>query len=344
MRTIIYFKNINTIGGVESWLYYLSKLYDCDFYYKEGDPTQIERLAKNIRVRKYKNDEKLVCDRFIVNYNPDIIDNVDAKEYIMMIHCDYSHVSFKPITNPKFTKYIGVSQYVCDVFTSITGIPCECMYNPVVLDPIKVDKKEGIHVISATRLTSEKGMSRIENLSRLLDNAGVKYMWDVYTNKNITFRSPNITVKPPKLDLSKEIAESTWLVQLSDAEAFCYSVVESLILGTKVIVTDLPVYKELGIDLSYAVICDLNMTNVDIDRISAGYGKFKYTPPKSDWGKYLSKEKKYDKDKLVDVKLLVSNFNDVYEKRHFEKSGVVYSTPEWRASCLEAKGYVSICE
>ena len=344
MRTIIYFKNINAIGGVESWLYYLSKLYDFDFYYKEGDPTQIERLAKNIRVRKYKNNEKLVCDRFIVNYNPDIIDNVEAKEYIMMVHCDYSHVSFKPITNPKFTKYIGVSQYVCDVFTSMTNIPCECMYNPVVLDKVKVDKKDGIHLISATRLSSEKGMSRIEQLSRLLDNAGVEYTWDVYTNHNIAFRSPNVTIRKPKLDLSKEIAESTWLVQLSDTEAFCYSVVESLVLGTKVIVTNLPVFKELGIDDKYGVICELNMSNVDIDRIKEGYDKFKYTPPKSDWSKYLSKEKKYDPDKIVDVKLLISNFTDVYEKRHFEKSDVVYSTVQWRASYLEAKGYVDICK
>lgn len=344
MKTIIYFKNINAIGGVESWLYYLSKLYDFDFYYKEGDPTQIERLAKNIRVRKYKNNEKLICDRFIINYNPDILDNVDAKEYIMMIHCDYNYVSFKPIINPKFTKYIGVSKHVCDVFTNITGIPCECMYNPVVLDSVNVKKKEGVNLISATRLSSEKGTWRIEKLSRLLDNAGIDYTWDVYTNRNITFKSPNITVRKPKLDLSKEIAESTWLVQLSDAEAFCYSVVESLVLGTKVIVTDLPVFKELNIDLDYGIICDLNMNNVDIDRICTGYDEFEYIPPKSDWSKYLSKNKKYDSNELIDVKLLVNNFNDIYEKKHFDKSGIVYSTPKWRASYLEAKGYVSICE
>lgn len=344
MRTIIYFKNINAIGGVESWLYYLSKLYDFDFYYKEGDPTQIERLAKNIRVRKYKNNEKLVCDRFIINYNPDILDNVDAKEYIMMIHCDYNYVSFEPIIHPKFTKYIGVSKYVCNVFTSITGIPCECMYNPVALDLVNVSKKEGINLISATRLTSEKGSWRIEKLSSMLDAAGVDYKWYVYTNRIVTFGSRNVIVKEPKLDLSKEIAESTWLVQLSDTEAFCYSVVESLILGTKVIATDLPVYKELGIDDAYAVLCDLDMKNVDIDRIKNDYDKFRYIPPKSDWGKYLIKDKKYDCNKEVDVKLCIGNFNDIYEKKHFDKSGVIYSTSQWRASYLEAKGYVDICE
>ena len=84
MRNIMYFKNVNSIGGVETFVYTLSKKYNFEFYYKEGDPIQIERLAKNIKVRKYKG-EKLVCDKFLVNYNPDIIDNVEAKEYIMMI-------------------------------------------------------------------------------------------------------------------------------------------------------------------------------------------------------------------------------------------------------------------
>ena len=142
----------------------------------------------------------------------------------------------------------------------------------------------------------------------------------------------------------KEIAESTFLVQLSSTEAFCYSVVESLVLGTKVIATKLPVYEELGIDDKYGILCELDMNSIDIDKIKEKYDEFKYTPPKSNWGEYLSKNKKYDCNRIVNVRLCIGNFTDVYEKRHFEKSGVMYETVEWRASYLESKGYVEICD
>ena len=52
-NNVFYFHKINPIGGVESFFYYLSCIYkDMVVFYKEADPIQIERLAKNIEVHK----------------------------------------------------------------------------------------------------------------------------------------------------------------------------------------------------------------------------------------------------------------------------------------------------
>jgi glycosyltransferase involved in cell wall biosynthesis len=334
-KVIVYFKLLNSIGGVESWLYYLSKKFEFEFYYKDGDPIQVQRLAKNIKVKKYTG-EKLVCDTFIVNYNPDIIDNVEAKEYIMMIHCDYSAVKFNPITHPKFTKYIGVSQYVCDVFTKLTGIPSELCYNPVYLDKPKVEKDGKLHLVSATRLSSEKGGWRIDKLSSILDKSGIDYDWTIYTNKKPRFNSPHIILKDPKLDLTEEFAKASYVVQLSDAEAFCLSVVEALTLGTPVIVTDLPVYKEIGLNKKNSITIPLLFNSFDIEELYER--KFVYSPPQDNWEKYLPTEKTYDPNKIVNTKV-IKRYTDIDLGKKFIKEDIVPMSM-YRASYLESKGLV----
>ena len=106
MKNVFYFKDINSVGGVESWFWYLSKLYkNMVVYYRQANEEQIKRLAQNIEVHKYKDGEIIECENFFCCYNPDIIDNVKAKTYFHIIHCDYKQVGFSPILNSKFNKY-----------------------------------------------------------------------------------------------------------------------------------------------------------------------------------------------------------------------------------------------
>ena len=153
MENVFYFKNINSIGGCESFFYYLAKKYDFTLYYKEGNPEQIKRLARLVKVRKYK--EPIKCDKFFCNYGFDI--EVEANEKYHIVHCDYKQVWFSPIQYEGF-KYIGVSQLACNSFKELTGKEAELSYNPIVLDvPCEMKKREGkLKLISATRLTGEK--------------------------------------------------------------------------------------------------------------------------------------------------------------------------------------------
>lgn len=154
-KNIFYFANINSIGGVETFFYYLAKKYsdiaDITVFYRNGEYSQIKRLQKLVRVKKF-NNEKIKCKKLFINYTHDIIDYVDAEEYIEIIHGDLKALNKAPRLHPKVTKYIGVSQKVCDSFKELTGKDIELCYNPISIDkPQKV-----LRLISATRLTKEK--------------------------------------------------------------------------------------------------------------------------------------------------------------------------------------------
>ena len=341
MKIVFYMYKLSAIGGVESFFYYLAKKYkNFMVYYSEGNVEQVKRLAKLVEVRKYTKPIK--CDIFFSNYKCDI--EVEAKEKYHIIHYDPLNVGFGTSYEEGW-KYIGVSKVACKGFKEITGHDIELIYNPVVIDKPKVEKLEGLNLISATRLTSEKGLERIVKLSNELDKKGVSYTWAIYTNKVLKARqqinSRNVIIKEQQLDLRKEVAESSYLVQLSSCESFGLSVCESLILGTPVIVTDLEAFHEIGVNDSNGIFIDLEMKNIPIDEILKGKENFVYTPPKDHWEKYLSKESTYNPDELVKVKSLCRLWL-VKENLHLLPNKEVEVTKE-RASELESLGYVICC-
>lgn len=334
-NNVFYFSNINSIGGVESFFYYLSKKYkDMVVFYKTGDYNQIKRLAQNVEVRRYNNDI-IKCNRLFINYNIDIIDKVEAKEYIQIIHADYKALGKQPHIHPKITKYIGVSKLACDSFTELTGLPCECVYNPVEID----EPKKVLRLISATRLTKEKGKDRIIKLGEMLDDAGIPYIWLIFTNDWDVIKNPNIIYMKPKLNIIDYIADSDYLVQLSDTESFCYSVIESLLVKTPVIVTDCPVYKELGIkNGKHGFILDFDMKNVPINDIYKGLSSFEYKAPDSTWD--ISDKSDYNPNEIIEL-IPLKDLDDIETgKRH--KKGVSFKVVKWRANHILDKGLAII--
>ena len=338
-ENVFYFKTISSIGGCESFFWYLSQLYkNFTIIYRVGDAIQIKRLAQNVEVIKYEDKYGTIkCKRFFCNYGLDI--PVEAEEKYHIIHCDYKQVKFKPIMYPGF-KYIGVSKLACDSFKELTGIDAELIYNPIVLEKTNAPKlTDKIYLVSATRLTAEKGGERINQLCRILDRNNINYEWKVYSNRRYRFYGRNILIEKPKLDLRKEMEQATYVVQLSDHESFGLSVAESLMLGTPVIVTDIPAFKEIGCKHGEnAIICDLAMKNIDIELIKKGIPKFEYTPPKSNWDKYLSKESTYNKNDKVEI-VTKRRFYAVEEQQKFDLNKKYFITKA-RASELECKGLI----
>lgn len=351
MDNVFYFKHISDIGGVETFFYYLSKLYkNMVVYYKEGDSKQVKRLAQNIEVRKF-NNEPIKCKRFFCCYGFDIGEYLDAEEKYHLIHCNYKgNKHCKLLVYPGF-KYIGVSQYVCDTFKELSGLDAELIYNPIAIDNPHVKKKtDKIHIVCATRLSGEKGGWRIDKFADLMDKTGIDYDLTVYTNRTnyskdkrrVQFHSPNVIIKSPKLDIAKELQEATYVLQLSDDEAYGYTPVESAILGTTPILTDIPVFEELGFKHGKnCIIVDKWLENIDFDLIKKGIPLFKYTPPKSNWGKYLDNNREYDPNELIEVKVLKNKLWLVEEDLHLVKGDIV-KLPRVRASELEAKNYVIV--
>ena len=305
-KNVFYFTSINSIGGVESFYWYLAQKYkdrDIVIIYKQGDDQQIQRLRKFVRVIKF-NNQRIKCEKAFFNYTIDIIDYIEADEYIQLVHGDYTKFKITPYIHPKINKFLGVSQLVCDKWEEVTRQKAEVAYNPIVIrKPEKV-----LHLISATRLTREKGANRILQLANALDESGVRYDWTIYTDSMTPLPNPNIYYRTPRLDIIDYIADADYLVQLSDTEGYCFSVVEALCVGTPVIVTNCPVFKEIGvIDGKNAFILDFEMSNIPVQKIIKGLPKFKYEPIEDNWDKILAQgESTYQNDLKKQVQIKVT--------------------------------------
>ncbi len=344
MKNIFYHKNIIRIGGIETFLYEIAKIYqdlDITILYQEADPEQLKRLKKYVRVKKY-NGEKIKCEKFYINYVDDISENIEAKEYIRIIHADYKAIQLKPIINPKVSRYIAVSKQAAKSFEELTGIKCDVVYNPIQIDK----PKRVLNLISATRLTAEKGRNRMIKLAKILDEANIPYIWTIFTNDTNIIDNPNVIYMKPRLDIINYIANADYLVQLSDNEGYCYSIVESLCVGTPVIVTDCPVFNEIGVkNGENGFILDFDLNNININDIYEKRLKFEYEPLKNNWNKILAKgESEYKKDLkiLVDVKCI----NDFYDIENNLELRTIDDKPfkvnKVRAEELEEKGFIEI--
>lgn len=341
-KNIFYFRRINAIGGIETFFYNLAQKYsnlDIVIYYNSGDEKQLRRLAKFVRVKKY-NGEHIKCKKAFFNFNLDIIDNVEAEEYIQIAHGDYKTMGIKPNTHPKITKYLGVSQLVCDTYKEITGFDTELAYNPIIVEK----PKKVLDLISATRLTKEKGKNRIIKLAKMLEKNNIPYIWTIFTDDVNAINNENVIFRKPRLDITDYIANADYLVQLSDNEGYCYSVVEALTVGTPVIVTDCPVFNEIGIEHGKnGFILDFDLNNVPIDAIYKGVKKFAYTPKEDTWRDLLEPgESQYKKDlkTLVKVKC-IRNYFDLDMNQNVKK-GDRYSVSKVRAETLADANYATM--
>ena len=294
---LYYFHSILEIGGIETFFYYLAKKYkdwDLTIVYREGNVKQLERLRDYVSCIQYQPGMKCKCTRAFFNFNTDIIDEVTATDgYYLVLHGDYEDMlNRKQLLRENFpghrkiTNYVGISKQVCEAWEIVTGKKAELCYNPFM--PDKPHKK--LKLISATRLSVEKGGNRMIKLGEALDKLGVDYEWDIYSNRGINQKlSPHMHLKSTKLNIIDDIAQADFLVQLSDNEGYCYSIVEALNLGVPVVVTPIPVFKEIGLDDTNSITLEFDCSNVMAvaEQIANKNFFFKYTPIEDSWDKLL---------------------------------------------------------
>lgn len=294
---LYYFHSILEIGGIETFFYYLAKKYknwDLTIVYREGNTKQLERLRQYVSCIQYQPDMKFKCTKAFFNFNTDIINDVTATDgYYLVLHGDYEDMLKRKQLlkenlpgHSKITNYIGISKQVCEAWERVTGKKAELCYNPFM--PDKPHKK--LKLISATRLSVEKGGNRMIKLGEALDKLGVDYEWDIYSNRGINQKlSPHMHLKNTKLNIIDDIAQADFLIQLSDNEGYCYSIVEALNLGIPVVVTPIPVFKEIGLNDTNSITLDFDCSNVMqvAEQIATKEFHFKYTPVEDSWDKLL---------------------------------------------------------
>ena len=327
---------------METFFYEIARKYadwDLTLLYKSGDSKQLQRIAKYIRVKRW-NGEKIKCRKLICGYSfePRDLDMFEAEEYIQVIHADF--VALKGVITPKLDKrfrYLAVSENNAVTFEQLTGIRPEVCYNPITLDkPRKV-----LHLISATRLSPEKGLGRMQKLADALDAAGVRYQWTIYTDSSARINSPNVVYAPIRLDIRDYIADADYLVQLSDTEGYPYSLLEALSLKTPVIVTDLPSNPDSQVvDGVNAWVLPFDMSEIPIEKIEKGLKRFPYKPREDGWGEILVpgvSTWKDEQNRTVTVEAICRYRDLELDDRIFEK-GETHECSWERAKDLENKG------
>ena len=358
---------INSIGGVESWLYYISRLvkdYDITVLYKSGDTKQIKRLSKNIRCIKWDGFETFKCKKLFVNYNPEILGKVSADETYFFIHSDYKSLTAKgqlPKAYPRniagdkrIDHFVAVSKLAAQSFFEITGVMPEICYNPIVLD----EPKKMIRLCSAQRMTSEKGGERIKKLISALDkycyNNDCEFRYDIYTTDPKLNISNSVYYYPPTLDVNRLFGYYDYFVALSDNEGYCYSVVEALCRGTPCVVTPCPVFDELGLNETNSIRLNFDCSNIDevIDKMfNKKFKKFKYTPPATTFETLIAKdpttytveEKERSQVEYLKVKP-IRKFYDIVTGQLHNVGDAPFEADISRAQYLSGKGLVVIID
>ena len=298
-QVVMYCANAQTIGGIETFMYQFAKemceYYDIIVMYEDHmDARQIMRMAQYVRVMK--NPGKLIeCNVFInIRLTDTLPSNVKYKKLIQMSHtCQLAKEGPWHWTIKKnYDQLIFVSQAAADSFADQN-----LTYDVIPNLTDKEEPKKALLLVSACRLTWEKGEERMYKLAEMFRNADIPFTWLVFSAQPLKRVIPGVVRCNPTLDVRGYFSNADYVVQLSDIESFCYTLAEALELGTPVITTPLSVLPEIGFEEGvngYTI--PFNMQEIDVKKIYEDIPKFTPRPCRNDeivkkWRKALGNTK-----------------------------------------------------
>ena len=334
----------------------LSKLYDVELLYKQCDRSQLKRLRQYVKCEVYDPNKEYKCDICILasswgGYPESVVST--KNEYWQMIHANYKELAktgYKYTKWNRTTRYFAVSNTVRDIFNEMYHENATTMYN--LLD--EVQKTEPIlKLISATRLSGEKGYNRMVKLANELKNKNIKFRWLIFTDLaqyNIKpMQMEEIIYMQPRYDIFDYIKEADYGVQLSDTEGYSYFVNECLQYGTPMLTTNFDSVFESIEDGVSGYILDMELSNLDINKICNKRlkGKFTYEPKAKieDWIKIIGKPEKKGKyvyeETGYEVEVIIPCYYSVEEKE-CKKGDYLVIEDKTRLDDLVNRGYVKL--
>ena len=252
-KNIIYIRdNLSGIfNGILTWGLHIIKLfgkkYDLTVIYDNALQETVDlfsKYARTIHREKYVN---YICDRYISTYmDYDTPHNFFCKEECStFIH----GIMFEGdgLYPDLYDRYFGVSKTCCDSirFAFESDKKKEYIHNPLYFK--REDIKPHLKLVSTLRGEKGKGIDRLEQVSKILDEEGIPYTWNVFTDLNEGTNHSGFIYRNPVFDIMPYVKDADYLVLLSDIESYSYSVVEALFSNTKVVVTPVEVFNEIGV-------------------------------------------------------------------------------------------------
>jgi len=302
-QIVMFLRFVSKIGGVEDFLYEFfkenHKKHDIIFLYDEADPYQLRRYQEFVKCRFYRG-EKVDCDTYInVNVPKTISYNVNAKEYLEMAHTDYGAMQWNFIHDEKSTTTIAVSEVVKEaLLKQIPSLNIVVIPNLLNLDEIEYVenpfKTKGIKIVSATRLSWEKGYDRMKIFAKRLNELKIEFEWLVFTNDVPNEEIPNFTFMKPCYNVMDYVKYADYYFVGSNTEADSMSNKKALYIGLPIISTDYPsIYEQGFINNENGYILNMDMSNMDeIIKKMKNIPKFNPIRPNNaiKWIPYLGEE------------------------------------------------------
>ena len=254
-KNIIYFKNgcCGTFNGYISWVKHIgrcfAKKYEIVLLYDELTQYNVDEYSRlNIRCVRRREHVNYVCDRLFTSYSDYYYPkNIIAFDSFMFIHGNMSdYADSSHFYNDIYTKYIAVSAIAAKKAKGhVPTKNIEHIINPYKLDPN--DVRPHLKLVSAQRSSKIKCLGRIEKVASILDELNIPYTWNVFTDTKENTNQGGLIFRTRTHNPLSYVNDADYFVLLSDSEAMPYSVVEALSLNTKVILTPLEAYDELGV-------------------------------------------------------------------------------------------------
>ena len=236
-QVVVYIAKTLKIGGVETWIYnfvsHMSKYYDIIVAYtEEMSGEQILRLSEIVQVVKILN-RPIICDTVLnMRITDEIPEKIKAKNIIQVCHtCKMKEWKIQPNHDEL-------------IFVSETAKKSFNQDGKVIHNLTLSEKKKALLLVTASRFTFEKGAERMLKLAEAFRRDNIPFVWLIFTNADIKLTDGMVKL-PPTLDVKAYIQKADYLVQLSDKEAFCYSIVEAMEAGTPVLTTPIEVLDEI---------------------------------------------------------------------------------------------------
>ena len=347
---IIYARDINPIGGVETYIYELVKKYhenDIAVVCRRIAREQKKRLQKYCKVYEFRN-EPIECKVAIINWDTSIIDYIKKGKIYQGIHADYTHPTQGRVPeDDRIDEYLGITEDVMKNFIKLTGRKNVRLCR----NPLELEKDEKpIVLCSPTRLTKEKGGDLMLKLANSLEKSGIKFIWFVITTDeyldNPIFTNKNVMRIPNRLDVGTFLSMSDWVVLPSECEGDSYTIREALYRGIPIVARYLKYFDEYDIkDGKNALFIDDN--NVDeVAKKMTKKLKFTFEPIKDGYDEIIVKGKshyKQDLEKKVTLKCTYVLGVDLIEEGYHIKEGETIKTTEDRAEELLRIGCFERC-
>ena len=219
--------------------------------------TTRKRFEQYFKVVTRNEDTNYLCDRLLVTYStyyyPKNI--ICTDQNYLFIHGNMSdYPNTRKYYKDIYTKYIAVSKIAMEKASGY--FPTEEI--DYINNPIKITDdlvKPHLKLVSAQREAEVKKTDRIKKIAKILDKEKIPYTWNLFTDSatpdkifgGLVYRKPIDNPIP-------YINDADYFVQLSDSEAYSYSVLEAIYLNTKVVVTPLECYDEMKIDKDSSII------------------------------------------------------------------------------------------